>query len=58
MLSTLLWGREKADLVVRGDTFVNVDSRKLLEDVDVAVKKDRVAIVGEANLLRPKNTRE
>jgi len=57
-LSTLLWGREKADLVVRGDTFVNVDSRKLLEDVDVAVKKDRVAIVGEANLLRPKNTRE
>ena len=42
-------GRLKADLVIRGGTLVNVDSKELLEDVDVAVKQDRVAFVGEAS---------
>jgi len=42
-------GREKADLAVKGGTLVNVNSRELLENVDVAVKKDRIAVVGKAD---------
>jgi len=41
-------GKHDADLVIRGGTLVNVDSRELLEDVDVAIKKGRIAFVGEA----------
>jgi adenine deaminase len=41
-------GRRKADLVIKGGNLVNVHSRELLEDVDIAVKKGRIALVGEA----------
>ncbi|MEM4405294.1 MAG: adenine deaminase, partial [Nitrososphaerota archaeon] len=41
-------GQEKADLVIRNCLFVNVHTRELLEDVDVAVRFDRVALVGDA----------
>ena len=41
-------GREKADLVVKDGNLVNVYTRELLEGVDVAVKGDRIALVGEA----------
>lgn len=48
LVSTAL-GREKADLVVRGGNLVNVNSGELLEDMDVAVKKDRIALIGRAD---------
>jgi adenine deaminase len=41
-------GRRKADLVVRKGSLVNVDSGEILEKQDVAVKKDRIAFVGNA----------
>jgi len=41
-------GRQKADLVVRNASLVNVNSREILEKQDVAVKKDRIALVGDA----------
>lgn len=41
-------GRQKADLVVRNATPVNVNSGEILEKQDVAVKKDRIALVGNA----------
>ncbi len=39
-------GREKADLVVRNASLVNVNSGEILEEQDVAVKSDRIALVG------------
>jgi len=41
-------GRQKADLVVKNASLVNVNSREILEKQDVAVKKDRIALVGDA----------
>ncbi len=41
-------GREKADLVVRNASLVNVNSGEVLEKQDVAMKKDRIALVGTA----------
>jgi len=41
-------GRQKSDLVIRNSTLVNVNSGEILEDQDVAVKGDRIALVGDA----------
>lgn len=41
-------GRQKADLVVSNASLVNVNSGEILEKQDVAVKKDRIALVGNA----------
>lgn len=41
-------GREKADLVVRNALLLNVNSGEILEKQDVAVKRDRIALVGDA----------
>lgn len=42
-------GITKADLVVEGGALLNVFTRELLEDVDVAVKGQRIALVGNAD---------
>jgi adenine deaminase len=42
-------GKEKADLVIKNGSLVNVNSGELLEGMDVAVKKDRIAFVGKAD---------
>ncbi len=42
-------GIEKADLVIKGGNLVNVHTRELLEGVDVAVRFDRIALVGDAS---------
>ncbi|RYH09939.1 adenine deaminase [Tropicimonas sp. IMCC6043] len=39
-------GREPADLVVRGGIWVNVHSRELLPDHDIAIAEGRIAYVG------------
>lgn len=39
-------GKRKADLLVRNATLVNVYSKEMVEDVDIAVFRDRVAYVG------------
>jgi len=41
-------GRLKADLVVRNAALVNVNSAEIIEGQDVAIKKDRIALVGNA----------
>lgn len=41
-------GKEKADLVIKNGNLVNVNSGELLEGIDIAVKKDRVAFVGKS----------
>jgi adenine deaminase len=41
-------GREKADLVVRNASIVNVNSGEIIEKQDVVIKRDRIALVGNA----------
>ncbi len=41
-------GREKADLVIRGGSLVNVHTAEIQDGLDVAVKAGRVALVGRA----------
>ncbi|RLG45058.1 MAG: adenine deaminase, partial [Thermoproteota archaeon] len=41
-------GRAKADLVIKNGTLVNVFTKELLEGIDVAIKGDRIALVGKA----------
>ncbi|MGC9149196.1 MAG: adenine deaminase [Sulfolobales archaeon] len=40
-------GRVKADLVIKDTTLVNVYSGEILDNIDIAIKEDRVAYVGE-----------
>lgn len=42
-------GRDKADLVLRDATLVDVYTKELIEKVDVAIKGDRIALVGKAD---------
>jgi adenine deaminase len=42
-------GKLKADLVIRNASLVNVNTREILQEQDVAVKKDRIALVGNAD---------
>ncbi|HEY4551620.1 MAG TPA: adenine deaminase [Bacillaceae bacterium] len=48
-LSKVARGIEKADLVVKNGTLVNVFSGELLENMDVAVSEGRIAYVGNAD---------
>lgn len=47
-LSLTAEGEEKADLVLEDSTLVNTSSKELLENIDVAIKEDRIALVGNA----------
>jgi len=42
-------GKVKADLVIKNGTLVNVNSGEVLENIDVAIKKDRIALIGNAD---------
>jgi adenine deaminase len=42
-------GRSKADLIVRNASVVNVNSGEILEDQGVAIKGDRIALVGDVS---------
>lgn len=42
-------GVKKADLVIESGTLLNVFTGELIEDVDVAVKGQRIALVGDAD---------
>ncbi|KXB07575.1 adenosine deaminase [candidate division MSBL1 archaeon SCGC-AAA382K21] len=48
-LSLTAMGEKKSDLVVKGSDLVNVYSREIIESIDVAVKKGRIALVGDAD---------
>ncbi|RLE48393.1 MAG: adenine deaminase, partial [Candidatus Methanomethylicota archaeon] len=41
-------GKIKADLVIRNGKLVNVYTGEILEEFDVAVKGDRIALIGDA----------
>lgn len=49
LLVATAMGRKKADLVIKDGILININSRELLENVDVAVKNGRIALVGKAD---------
>ncbi|MBW1723565.1 MAG: adenine deaminase [Deltaproteobacteria bacterium] len=48
-LCDVAMGRLAADMVIRRGRLVNVNTLEILEGVDVAVKKGRIALVGDAS---------
>ena len=42
-------GREKADVVIRNGTLVNVHTAEIQEGIDVAIKAGRVVLIGDAD---------
>jgi adenine deaminase len=49
LLVDVALGRIKADLVIKNGVLVNVNSGEVLDEMDVAVKGDRIALIGDAN---------
>jgi adenine deaminase len=49
ILVNVALGRIKADLVIKNGALVNVNSGEILEGMDVAVKGDRIALIGKAD---------
>ncbi|MEM3061719.1 MAG: amidohydrolase family protein, partial [Candidatus Bathyarchaeia archaeon] len=42
-------GRIKADLVIKDGDLVDVNSGEILEEFDIAIKKDRIALIGDVD---------
>ncbi len=55
-LSAVAMGDENADLVIRNSSLVNVYSGEILEEMDVAMKRERIALVGSAGHTVGENT--
>jgi adenine deaminase len=49
-------GREPADLLITGGRLVNVHTREVLDGLEIAVKGDRIALVGDAHHTRGPET--
>ena len=49
LLSAVAMGREKADIVIKNGYLINVNTLEILSGVDVAIKGDRIALVGSAD---------
>lgn len=47
-LSDVAMGKEPADIVIKNGNLVNVNTLEIQEGIDVAIKGDRIALVGEA----------
>jgi adenine deaminase len=56
LVSTAI-GRRKADLVIKKVNLINVYTGELIEDIDVATKGDRIALIGKADKLIGTSTR-
>jgi adenine deaminase len=56
-LADVCMGREPADLVIANGRLVNVHTREVLDGVDVAIKRGRVAMFGDAAHTRGPRTR-
>ncbi len=50
-------GEAPADLVIRGGQLANVDTSEFLDNIDVAIKGKRIALVGDARHCVAKGTR-
>ncbi len=55
-LSDVAMGRRAAELVIKNGKLVNVNTKEILEGMDVAVYKGRIALVGDASKCIDENT--
>ena len=55
-LSKTAMGEIKADMVIKNVRLVNVNTAEILENIDIAIKKGRIALVGDAAHTIGKNT--
>ncbi len=55
-LSKTAMGEIKADMVIKNVKLVNVNTAEILENIDIAIKKGRIALVGDAVHTIGKNT--
>lgn len=55
-LSRTAMGEIKADMVIKNVKLVNVNTAEILENTDIAIKKGRIALVGDAKHTIGKNT--
>lgn len=56
-LSDVAMGRRPADLVIKNGRLVNVNTHEIQDGVDVAVYRERIALVGDASACIGDNTR-
>ncbi|MBT4526853.1 MAG: adenine deaminase [Deltaproteobacteria bacterium] len=49
LLSAVAMGRKKADMVIKNGNLINVNTLEIISGVDVAIKADRIALVGSAD---------
>ncbi|QSX07393.1 adenine deaminase [Sedimentibacter sp. zth1] len=50
-------GITKADMVIKNVKLINVNTKEIIEHVDIAIKKGRIALVGDASHTIGKNTK-
>lgn len=55
-LSKTAMGAIKADMVIKNVRLVNVNTAEIIENMDIAIKKGRIALVGDASHTIGKNT--
>lgn len=55
-LSKTAMGEIKADMVIKNVKLVNVNTSEIQENIDIAIKKGRIALVGDASHTIGKNT--
>ncbi|MEA1926804.1 MAG: adenine deaminase, partial [Candidatus Auribacterota bacterium] len=48
-LAAVAMGREPADLIIKNARLVNVNTARIQDGIDVAVKKGLIALVGNAD---------
>lgn len=47
-LSAVAMGVQSADLVIKGGKLINVCTKEIIDNIDVAIKNSRIALVGDA----------
>lgn len=48
-LSAVAMGVQSADLVIKGGKLINVCTKEIIDNIDVAIKNSRIALVGDAS---------
>lgn len=56
-LANTAMGKTKADMVIKNVKLVNVNTAEIIENTDIAIKKGRIALVGDAKHTIGENTK-
>lgn len=56
LLASTAMGVDKADIVIKNTKLVNTNTKEIINNVDIAIKLNRICLVGDATLLIGDNT--